>query len=243
MIKQIIVILLALIWTNSFAIDGQSSTGNGWNFMIAPYAWITWTNGNISTTNFDSSLNLTPQDIKNVLDSALMLHLEASKLKWTFIVDSVYFKLSKELSTAKFTFRQTTIDLGGFYQLMNQPFRMNRLTGQIYLGGRYWQMNTELSTLINQTQQWLDPIIGGRFVYHMRDKWQLIGYGDIGGFGWVSHFTWQLKALAFYKFNRYIGLSAGFRALKVNYSTGSNNTRFKYDAVTYGPLIGLIVTF
>lgn len=247
MLKRVIaIIFFMLIWSSSFGTNPQYSQSSDWNFMIAPYAWVTWTNGNVIINNLTSDINLTPEDIKNVLDSALMFHAEANKNKWTWMIDLVYFKLSANLSSNIFTFEQTNVDLGGFYQLMIKRLHQCHLMGEIYAGGRYWHMKTELSSLsnlVNRTQEWLDPIIGFRLIYCIRDKWQLVGYGDIGGFGWVSHFTWQLRATAIYKFNPYIGLGAGFRALKVNYSTSDHNTKFKYDAVSYGPLIGIVFTF
>jgi hypothetical protein len=71
--------------------------------------------------------------------------------------------------------------------------------------------------------------------------------GDIGGFGAGSDFSWQ--AIATYDMQICITDSyaidgyLGYRALAVDYSEGSGNNRYEFDAVTHGPVIGATVRF
>jgi hypothetical protein len=71
--------------------------------------------------------------------------------------------------------------------------------------------------------------------------------GDLGGFGAGSQFSWQ--AIATY--NRPLcmvhGIPVdgylGFRALSADFSQGSGRSRFEWDNVIYGPVIGVTMRF
>ncbi|MGD9290020.1 MAG: hypothetical protein PVG74_20545 [Desulfobacterales bacterium] len=38
---------------------------------------------------------------------------------------------------------------------------------------------------------------------------------------------------------KHVGFGGGYRVLYQDYSTGSRNNRFSYDATMYGPILGL----
>jgi hypothetical protein len=64
----------------------------------------------------------------------------------------------------------------------------------------------------------------------------LLVRGDIGGFGAGSDFSWQALGLLDWQPWQHVSISAGIRALGVDYETGSGLDRFVYDATTWGPL-------
>jgi len=68
----------------------------------------------------------------------------------------------------------------------------------------------------------------------LSDKWSLTGYGDIGGFGVGSDFTYDLYAAANYNFNPNISMVLGYRYLSVDY----DDNGFLYDISQNGPVIG-----
>ena len=224
-----------------------------WHFMIAPYAWIAWDKGDITVLNRKATIDMTPKDTKNALDSGLQLHLEANKNRWTFLLDTTYLELSDSstgaLGTTTVNFKQVLVDFGEFYKFMSYPTdnANSRIDFEGFFGGRYWYLKNKISLPINwsdtRTKKWLDPVIGGRLLYYIRDSWVLSLNGNIGGFGLISNFTWQVKALAMFKFNRYIGIGVGFHALHVNYEDGTRLTKFKLRKTTYGPMAGIVITF
>jgi hypothetical protein len=64
---------------------------------------------------------------------------------------------------------------------------------------------------------------------------------DVGGFGVSSDFTWNVQGGFSWDATDYLTLVFQYRALSVDYSTGTAGTpnRFTYDTIIHGPLIGL----
>ena len=71
--------------------------------------------------------------------------------------------------------------------------------------------------------------------------------GDIGGFDVGSQFTWQAIATYNWLLCMANGIPVdgyvGFRALSADYSQGSGTSKFEFDNVMYGPVIGATMRF
>lgn len=94
---------------------------------------------------------------------------------------------------------------------------------------------------------WLDPYIGARVRYEVTPGHRLFVRGDIGGFSVGSRFSWQ--AIAGYAFDigswngiEFSGI-LGYRALAADYSQGSGRTRYEFDIVQHGPVVGVALRF
>jgi hypothetical protein len=94
-------------------------------------------------------------------------------------------------------------------------------------------------TLINENQDWTDPLVGARWMWGFADGWSLIARGDIGGFGVGSDFSWQALGLVEWQPWEYSSFIAGYRALDVDYEDGRGREYFSFDATVHGPVIGL----
>ncbi|HVU29587.1 MAG TPA: hypothetical protein VHE36_04220 [Sphingomicrobium sp.] len=81
--------------------------------------------------------------------------------------------------------------------------------------------------------EWLDPLIGARIGVPLGGKWSAGIYGDVGGFGIGSKFTWQLAPTINYQISRKMNVGAGWRYWKVNYRDGD----FLYNVHQSGPVI------
>lgn len=112
------------------------------------------------------------------------------------------------------------------------------------LGLRGYSMNPEVSllrgpTLFDQTQDWLDPFVGGRWIWRFAEDWSVVARGDIGGFGIGSDFAWQGLGLVEWQPFENVSFLAGYRALDINYEDGSGNDYFNFDATIHGPMLGV----
>jgi hypothetical protein len=71
--------------------------------------------------------------------------------------------------------------------------------------------------------------------------------GDVGGFGAGSDFSWHVLAVYNYQLcvteSYRLDAYAGYRALSVDYSEGAGTSRYEYDAVQHGPLMGMTLRF
>jgi hypothetical protein len=129
---------------------------------------------------------------------------------------------------------------GGYYEILG--------------GVRWW--NNDVDVVVNPLvlpgtvttsidEDWVDPIVGIRFVQPMSEKWKLVLRGDVGGFGAGSDFTAVAAGGILYNFNETISLDVQYKALWVDYEDGTRGTPgyFAYDTVTHGPLVGVKFDF
>jgi hypothetical protein len=63
--------------------------------------------------------------------------------------------------------------------------------------------------------------------------------GDIGGFGVGSKFTWNTSALLGYSVSRVVSVWLGYRALGLDYKSGSGFNKIEFDAIMHGPILGV----
>lgn len=139
-------------------------------------------------------------------------------------------------------------------------------------GGRYWRQEVDVSVNLaasatldgplgitdltlsgnrvfakSGSVDWVDPFIGARLRYDVDAAQSVLIRGDIGGFGIGSDFTWQALATYnwqmcvtdTYKLDAYVG----YRALSVDYSEGAGNSRYEFDALQHGPVLGATARF
>jgi hypothetical protein len=150
---------------------------------------------------------------------------------------------------------------------LKDGYAFDRYTAiDLLAGARYWQqtlnVNLALTGTLDTTDlvvtgnralarsgvvDWVDPLIGFRVRQQLAPGQELMFRADIGGFDVGSQFSWNVMAA--YNFNIYVrnGITytgmLGFRALSVDYEQGSGRTRYDYDVVQYGPVMGLSVKF
>jgi hypothetical protein len=68
-------------------------------------------------------------------------------------------------------------------------------------------------------------------------------YSEIGGFGVGSDFTWQVFPTFGVNLAKWFSLDFGYRWLAIDYKSGENQTLFKYDVLTQGPILGFAFKF
>ena len=64
-------------------------------------------------------------------------------------------------------------------------------------------------------------------------------YGDIGGFGVGSDFTWQALGVIDYWPWENVGLSVGYRGLEYRFDDDTGTKKFDVDLLLHGPIFGL----
>ncbi|MGO4571959.1 hypothetical protein [Microvirga sp. 2TAF3] len=154
------------------------------------------------------------------------------------------------------------IEGGAAYEILHS----GPLSFDLTAGARYWYQKADLSFDLVGTigagdlelvggraiarsgsVDWVDPIIGARMRYALAPGQELFLRGDIGGFGVGSKFSWQAVAGYGVDFGIYRGITfsgvIGYRALSVDYVKGEGRTRYEFDMLIHGPIIGLSMRF
>jgi hypothetical protein len=170
---------------------------------------------------------------------------------------------------AALTTQMFIVEMGGVYELYRWPGSEGSFTAVDALGGfRYWNLSIDATfdALINidfsrlhlersagiaiaraDTIQWVDPVLGFRVRHQFTPNQQIFVRGDVGGFGLGgSQISWQAVTVYSYawQFTGYqIAALIGFRALGVDYSSGSGIDSVGFNEVLYGPIIGVSFRF
>jgi hypothetical protein len=166
---------------------------------------------------------------------------------------SASIKLDIEMAIAEF---------GAAYEVA----RSGPVAFDILGGARYWYQEADLSFDIagaidvgdlrvagsralarSGSVDWLDPVIGARIRYAVAPGHELFLRGDIGGFGFGSEFSWQAIGAYGFELGTYQGVTfsgvIGYRALSVDYAQGEGRTRYEFDMLQHGPVLGLSARF
>jgi len=171
-------------------------------------------------------------------------------------------------ANAALTYSMTIVEAGGLYELYRWPGSAGSSTAlDALMGVRIWNQSVDanydvigavdfsrlgfqrgigFSTAGTGSLTWVDPLVGLRLSHQFTPAQKITVRDDIGGFGFQSSLTWQAMALYSYawQFTGYqLVAGAGYRALGVNYSTGSAIAVNAIDMVLHGPIIGAAIRF
>jgi len=244
-----IVMIGALLCCTSAAVAGEDD----WRFSITPYLWLPSVNTQLAVKDqpIDVQTTTEAQDILPKLDFALLVMGEAAKDKFGLVYDIEVLKVSDDGTVqineprhfdTTLTFAMGT--LAGEYRVVDHPtFTLDVLAGAQAIYAKT-SIEIDASSIAperkgEQNKTWVDPIIGLKCHYRMGEKWSLNGYGDIGGFGVSSAFTYQVIGSVSYSFTEHLALQAGYRFFADNFESGA----FKFDTKLYGPVVGLTFSF
>lgn len=217
-----------------------SAKSQDWSGQITLYGWGAGVTGDFRpltgapTLSFDKSLS----EILEDLDAAFFVTGLARRGNLVLFGDFTYTSSSRAgvvppgiPASGALTIRSLTLAAG-------RRFDVGTSATVDLLGGlRAWSIDGRISSpvlRIAPESNFVDPILGLRANASLSDRWSLLGYIDIGGFGFGSDFTWQAALTANYKVSNNLYLSAGWRHLHLDFSDDS----MMFDGAMAGPVVG-----
>jgi hypothetical protein len=167
---------------------------------------------------------------------------------------------------------QTIAELGAAYEVASwrSGSLIGYGTGftaiDVLAGARYWRQDVEVNLALTATLdvaglslsgsravaragtvEWVDPLVGLRLRHQLAPGHELVLRGDIGGFDAGSTFSWNVVGAYTWEIGAHAGIAysgvLGYRALSVDFEKGSGTSRYEYDVVQHGPLLGLKASF
>lgn len=241
----------------------ETAPEKDWEATIALYSWVTAVDGTVGVRGLEASAHTSMSTTLSRLNLAYMSYLEVRYKRWSIGLDTIYAKLSNDVS---YDFGPLSSELGLELQ---QAFLTGRLQYRVidteaylldlYAGVRWSYIKTDIDihtklrferdflkrfnrdwrNHFDFERDWFDPIVGMRHIINLNPSWYLQIGGDIGGFGVGSKLTWQAMGGAGYRFNRYVSVFGAYRAMGIDY----DKDNFKLDIVSHGPLLSLVFQF
>jgi hypothetical protein len=232
-----------------------TARADDWNFVVAPYLLVPSISGDASLGRInDADVDISGSDILRSLDLGGMLQVEARHSSgWGAMLNYAFMDLSHDLSGPRgFTKVDTDIFQGILEGFASYRFEYQGGAVDLYGGARWWDIGLDVKATtplgrasFSRDEDWVDPVIGARWIPRISESFRLLIQGDVGGFGAASDFSWCAQAGVLWDVSKTTSFALLYKALGVNYQTGSRGTPsfFEYDTITQGPLLGAIFRF
>jgi hypothetical protein len=227
-----------LIAAPAFAADDE------WKFIVSPYFWAAYMDGKVGSSGHVAEVDASFSDLWDQLEFGALGQFEAHKGKLGLVLSPIYEKLEGEGSGPRgfvdADVESASVIVEGFATWALIP------EFELFVGGRYTQVDTDVHLSVaggrdvssSDTENWIDPFVGMRWILPLDDKWRASFRGDVGGFGVESDLVWNITALIGYRINPSIALYGGYRVLDYDYE----NDGFTWDVQMGGPMLGFAWT-
>lgn len=250
----------------SASAQSSGSASGGWKYEFTPYLWGSGLKGDVQVGTLPkTSVDMRFSDIFDVLDFAAMGTFEARKDRWGLLFDVIYLKLSDSgtasqtgagpigatlTATADVTVKQTMLTAGVAYRVAERGSPVDVIGGLRYTqldasgdigASLFGPLGAGVARTVSRSgdKDWVDPYVGVRIQHPITERWTLVGYADVGGFGVGSDLTWQAIAGAHYQYSKSVSLKLGYRYMSIDYDKGG----VLYDATMQGPYAAVGIRF
>ena len=217
-------------------------------FQITPYLWGIGVGGTVRPLAGGPSLKFKEglSDILKDLDSAFFLSGLFRQGRFVVLADYSGSRSSRDGTVPGLglpvtgRLEQSSLTLAVGWRALSSE----RATVDYLVGLRHWDIEARARTPVpglagGLSVDFTDPIIAARTNIRLNDRWSVIGYADLGGFGAGSDWTAQLYATVNLKLRDRLFVSAGYRHLTVDYDEGGPG----FDATFSGPILGISLQF
>jgi len=225
------------------------ASDDGWQFTFSPYAWAAGLDGSVGLGNVVANVDQSFSDILENLDIGAMLHFEARKGRWAFMLDGFWLRLEADADTpgplygaAEAEVEELRLSALLAYRAIEGPTTLDLLAGL-----SYFSVDTDLELTpgllagreLSFSEDWIDPVIGFHLRHELCERWFSMLRGEIGGFGAGSDLTWQVMTGVGYRTGESSEVFLGYRHLDIDYSDNG----FTYDTATSGIIVGMNFSF
>ena len=229
-----------------------STPENAWSFELEPYVLIATMSGKSKIGRAPTlEIDVDFGTILENLDMAAMAHFEAhNKNGFGIWLDYGFMDLSSDITgpvggVTDARVRQGILEAFASYR---QPLGDGHID---YLAGIRWWDNdfdiahNQLPIDISIEEDWVDPVIGAKWVTPLNQRWLFSLHGTIGGFGVGSDLSASGSVGVKYVINDLLDLDLQYKTIWADYESGTRGQKdyFAYDVTTYGPTIGLNFKF
>src|SRR5580704_12174415 len=203
-----------------------------WHFAVSPYLWFPGVHGTIGARGHEASVHASPGDLLSNFRFGLMGLVDTRYKRIVIPVDMMWIRLgadnavplTDEALNAKVRGEEFILTPKIGYRLVDSEIvKIDALTGF-----RYWHFGESLrlstsdtSVKFSSSQNWVDPLVGGRILANLSPKISVSIGGVLG-----------------YRIMPAVVLQVGYRYLATDYRSGGTTI----NLVTSGVLFGATIT-
>jgi len=242
------------------ATEGDGAEEGEWVTWVAPYLWGLSLNGDAQVGDKTADVDVSFSDILDDINIGAMGFIDGRKDRIGYFINPIYSRLTAKENVdgekIDVTNDSAILAIGGYYRWIDTSVSgrngggTGRLVVEPYGGVRWTYLRVEVDVegegQGDESENWLDPIIGSRLMYVWDSRWDVALAADVGGFGIGSDSAWNMHLLVGYRlqfFGRDAIIRGGYRALHQEYETGSGRSTFKWDVTQEGPIAGIALKF
>jgi hypothetical protein len=231
-----------------------TSADNAWHFAVSPYLWFPGMHGTATGTRGNGlGFRASPGDLLSNVRFGLMGAVEARRQRLVLTGDMMWIRLEDDKALpfpgilgapTSANMKATEFLLApkvGYRLIDEEKIKIDALAGF-----RYWHLGENLqfnpSVLglnFSGSQNFVDPLVGGRIQAALSPKIVVNILGDVGGWGTGSQLEYQVAGLLGYRIKPRWTLQAGYRYLNVDYT---NSRGIVFNATTAGVMFGVTLS-
>jgi hypothetical protein len=229
----------------------KSSADDAWHFAVAPYLWFPGVHGVASGPNGNGlGFSASPGDLLSHFRFGLMGAVEARRKRFIASIDMMWIRLGDDNALPFPVLNETTanIHMTEFLLTPKVGYRLidtEKINIDAFTGIRYWHLGESLnfnpSVLglnFSGTQNFVDPLVGGRIRLALTPKLAVTIGGDVGGWNTGSKLEYQIGGVLGYRIKPAVSLEAGYRYLNLDYATNRNGV---FNITTAGVIFGAVI--
>ena len=232
----------------SAAVPADASAPAGdWHFLVSPYLWFPGVHGGIGVNGAQIvGIHASAGDLLSHFRFGLMGVVEPSYKRIVMPLDIVWARLGDDRA---FTNLGTVGNFKASEFILTQKFGYRLVETKMFqidalAGFRYWHYGQSVSFTTNTlnfsaSQNWVDPLVGGRITGYLSPKIAVVIAGDVGGWGAGSQLDYQVAGMLGYRVKPALALQVGYRYLFVDYRNGFSGLNLTTSGVVAGVSITL----
>jgi len=216
---------------------------------VSPYLWLPGVHGSIADANGGQiPFSASAGDLLSHFRIGLMGVIEPRYKRIVMPLDIFWIRLGDDRALPNSPSQGVAnLHMTEFFLTQKLGYRVidtERLKIDGLAGFRYWHFG-ERASFTNNTlnftgsQNWVDPLVGGRITGILTPKVEVTIGGDVGGWGAGSQIDYQVFGLLGYRIKPALALEAGYRYLYFDYRRASGAF---LDNTTSGVVFGVTLT-
>jgi hypothetical protein len=206
-----------------------SGDDGGWHIAVSPYLWLPGVHGTIGAFGKDASFRASAGDLLSHFKFGLLGAAEARRKRILTTLDLMFMRLGDDKAVPFPNLGESTANLTANLFILTPKVGIRlidakKLKADFLTGIRFWRFSENLQftpfvPLLNfsKSQNWVDPLVGGRIELGLSRKTVFTLAGDVGGWGTGSQLEYQVVGLLGYKLKRNMTLQGGYRYLYFDY--------------------------